>query len=185
MAMKLKLESSDIALGFEKKKPFQAAALAAFEDASKLLQAKGRDNIRSAGFSSHFQSGWTTKVFPNDGDPAVYGHHKRSFANVFERGAVVRGKPLLWLPLPKTPKFIGGKRTTASLWARVVGPLRSVRIHSGGKPLLVGKLPGGQESVPLFVGVRAAKIGKRLDITRVGEAVADAIPALFEKHLKE
>lgn len=185
MKLKVDIDRSDLAKDI--KAPIAAATAETMRQGASLLLKRGRANIAAAGFSSKWQAAWKVNVFANEGtlSPAIFGHHTIPFSNVFEKGARIAGKPLLWLPLPNIPKFLGGKRTTPELWVRVVGPLASVRRHSGGKPLLVGKLPGTQENVPLFVGVPAVKIGKRFDLARVGESVSDDLPAIFDNLLKE
>jgi hypothetical protein len=136
-------------------------------------------------------------------------YHKVPYADVFERGAVIHGKPLLWLPLPSAPFGKGGRRIPAAQFRQQVGaPLYSIR--RPGKPPLLGanvrmtsaragkatslsllrrgRNPGGRgavQLVPLYVGVEAAAIPKRFAIIdAIARAVA-ALPGLYLKHFRD
>lgn len=130
------------------------AARAAFQDLAKHVQSAGRSEIARSGLSRRWQTGFRTYVFPRraggSGDLTMRGRHSIGFANVFERGARIGGKPLLWIPLPTAPAKINGKRTTAGEFVRSVGPLHSIN-RPGRAPLLAGyamrATPGRRVSV--------------------------------------
>jgi hypothetical protein len=117
------------------------ATRAAFLDLAKQVQTQGRAAIASAGLSRRWQTGFKTYVFPRRpgaaGELAMRGQHRIGYANVFERGARISGKPLLWIPLPTAPAKINGRPTTAGLYVRSVGPLHSIN-RPGRPPLLAG-----------------------------------------------
>lgn len=200
------------------------ATRAAFQDLAKQVQTAGRAEIARSGLSRRWQTGFRTYVFPRrivpgaTADLAMRGQHRIPFFNVFERGAQISGRPLLWIPLPTAPKKINGKPITAGAYVRSVGPLHSIN-RPGRSPLLagyamnaprgravtVGQLRTGQRntrrrqaraafggrlgkrpvSVPLFVGVPAARIRDRLNISRVYEQARRDLPNLYAKRLRE
>lgn len=198
------------------------AARAAFQDLAKQVQSAGRAEIARSGLSRRFQTGFRTYVFPRraggSGELTMRGFHSIGFANVFERGARIGGRPLLWIPLPTAPAKINGRRTTAGEYVRSIGPLHSIN-RPGRAPLLAGyamratpgrrvsvaQLRTGQRnvrrrqaraafggrlgkrpvSVPLFVGVRAATIRDRLNISSIYERARRDLPALYAKRLAE
>src|SRR4249920_425273 len=77
----------------------EEAEAGAVLDAAELAVKEGRANIASAGFPGPWQAALATRFYPNKGgDPAALIFHTMSLARVFERGARIRGRPLLWLP---------------------------------------------------------------------------------------
>ncbi len=117
------------------------ATRAAFQDLAKQVQTQGRAEIARSGLSRRWQTGFRTYVFPRRpgqaGELAMRGQHRIGYANVFERGARIGGRPLLWIPLPTAPKKINGRPTTAGLYVHAVGPLHSIN-RPGRPPLLAG-----------------------------------------------
>lgn len=129
------------------------ATRAAFQDLATQVQRQGRAEIARSGLSRRWQTGFKTYVFPRRpgqaGELAMRGQHRIGYANVFERGARIGGKPLLWIPLPTAPKRINGKPTTAGEYVRAVGPLHSIN-RPGRPPLLAGyamRAPSGGRSL--------------------------------------
>ncbi len=128
---------------------------------------------------------------------------KPAFLNVFETGAQISGKPLLWLPLDTVPLGASGKRLTPKQYVDRIGPLHSAR---GAKtPLLVGKgtrsqilratakavrfrkragLQQGAVNIPLFVGVPAVNIRKRLDLAGIVASARSKLGELYLKNIK-
>lgn len=117
------------------------AARAAFQDMAAQVQRQGRSEIARAGLSRRWQSGFRTTVFPRrpdfTTDLVMRGRHRIGYANVFERGARISGRPLLWIPLPGTPPKLNGRRITAREFVQSVGPLHSIP-RPGRPPLLAG-----------------------------------------------
>lgn len=129
------------------------ALRAAMTDLAKQVQTQGRAEIARGGFSSRWQTGFRTYVFPRvptgSLDMQMRGRYRIGYANIFERGGTIRGKPLLWVPLPSAPPKIGGKRTTARAYVQAIGPLHSIN-RPGRPPLLAGysmRAPAGGRSL--------------------------------------
>jgi hypothetical protein len=190
--MSLRLTLSAVAGGFYKaitegEKPIAKAATAAVREAAEMAKSQGRASIAGAGFSRKWQNALQSKIYPPNRDSmraAAVIYHKVPYAEVFEEGAVIHGKPLLWLPLPNAPFGAGGKRIPASRFRELVGwPLYTIR--RPGKPPMLGayvrmtnaragkalslsllrrgRNPGGRGNlrlVPLYVGVEVASIAK-------------------------
>lgn len=119
------------------------ATRAAFQDLAKQVQAAGRAEIARSGLGPRFARGFRTYVFPRRITPgstaelAMRGQHRLGYANIFERGGRISGRPLLWIPLPTAPAKINGRPTTAGLYVHAVGPLHSIN-RPGRAPLLAG-----------------------------------------------
>ncbi len=139
-----------------------AAATKAMRQAGKEAVTKGRARITAAGFSSAFARTLQAINKPKSGyalNPGVYIHTTVNYADVFEKGATIRGaiggrsaSPYLWLPFPEVPpmpgrgvKFggiVGRAHMTPSQYVRNVGPLFTV--HRPGKlPLLAAEVETG------------------------------------------
>lgn len=181
------------------------AASAAVHGAGDLAKKAGRANIASAGFGSKWQNALRCNFYPPENakpsiNSAALVYHKIPYAIVFEEGATIVGKPLLWLPLDRAlPSRSGGHRWTPKLYVQQVGPLRLIR-PPGKRPLLVGN-PRGPEAgrsprlrskgasagrmVPLFVGIDTVTIGKKFDIVKIVQAAAGRLEALYAQNLKD
>jgi hypothetical protein len=212
----LRLTLSAVAGGFmramtEGERPIAKAATAAVREAADLAKRGGRASIAGAGFSRKWQNALQAKVYPQNRDSmraAALIYHKVPYADVFERGAVIHGKPLLWLPLPTAPFGKGGRRIPAAQFRQQVGtPLYNIR--RPGKPPLLGanvrmtsaragkaislallrrgRNPGGRgavQLVPLYVGVELAALPKRFAIIDAITRAAAALPGLYLKHFR-
>lgn len=194
----------------EIERPVAEAATAAMREVADTAVRDGRGQIASAGMSTRSQKAFTSKLYPKGGKtttlrPAARVYHKIGYFRVFEEGATITGKPKLWLPLDTVPMGTGGRRLTPKQYVQRIGPLRSVNVP-GKKPLLVGRagrstilratekftrlrrgaLARGVfgASVPLYVGVDAAKLPKKFSLYAAIERAADRIAEFYVKNLK-
>jgi hypothetical protein len=131
----------------------------AMTDIAKQVQQQGRAEIARAGFSPRLQRGFRTYVFPRIPKPdsldmQMRGRHRVGYFNIFERGGVIHGKPLLWIPLPSAPAKINGRPTTAAAYVQNIGPLHSIN-RPGRPPLLAG------------YSMRAPGPGRRLSVAQL------------------
>jgi hypothetical protein len=152
------------------------AEAGAVQDAAKLAVTLGRANIAAAGFPAQWQKALTSKFFPNKGgDPAALIFDTSRFAGVFERGARISGRPLLWLPLEgNLPTGIHTPRAYRG---------RLVSVNVAGKPPLLFDA-GHRELGPLFVGVSQVNIRKRFDLYRIFAQAAAQMQDFYEKRIK-
>jgi hypothetical protein len=91
--------------------PIAKAGTAAVREAAEVAKAEGRASIAAAGFGRKWQNELRANVYPPNRDslrPAALIYHKVPYARVFEEGAVIHGKPRLWLPLPNAPMALAG-----------------------------------------------------------------------------
>lgn len=212
MARTLKIVMKQITEGFgaamrEKYRPLAEAGKETIEEVATRIKQKGRSHIAQAGFSKRWQNALRADVYPKRKaslNAATLIYHKIPYADVFETGATIRGKPTLWVPLSSTPKKLGRNRMTAERYRQEIGPLSLIK-RPGKKPLLAGKMAvsanqagkgdlgkvtvaklrkgaakaGVIRAVPLFVGVDSVKIRDRFRLTEVIEREADQIEAIF------
>jgi hypothetical protein len=196
----LRFSLTDVAKGFvdviarELQRPIAKAATAAMKDAGDVAKRIGRSSIASAGFSRKWQNALRVNVYPAQGDslrPAAFIFHKIRYAGVFEEGSVIRGQPLLWLPLANVP-VRRGRQMTPSEYVRSVGPLVSVQ-RSGSPPLLFAKYRAKRSRrraadslgrKPLYIGISTSTIAKRFDIRGAAQQAAAQLPTLYAKHLR-
>jgi hypothetical protein len=169
----------------EKHTAIRKAAKATIVAAANEMLRKGRADIGAAGFGRDWQDGLKVSVYPKgDRDSvnsAAYVTHDIPFAGVFEQGAVIRGSPLLWVPLPDVPKTVGRERMSPRLYAQSVGPLFSVRGPSG-RMLLVHKV--GKRLVPVFVGITNVMIKKRFHIEEIANSISNNLSSLYDQQIR-
>lgn len=196
------------------KTPASKAIIATFRQAAAMIQEGGRREIEAAGLGPRWVRGFNVKVTVPNGkelSPVLIGRHRIGYANVFERGATITGRPLLWIPLPTAPK-LGRRRLTPRLYFQNIGPLHLIK-RPGRAPLLAGdavRVPargaavsasslrtGAKRaaqnksrrrrlkvnSVPIFVGVPAVRIAQRLNVSEVYADVRRMLPELYRKNL--
>jgi hypothetical protein len=122
------------------------AASGAIGETADRVKREGRAAIGAAGFSRRWQNALRVDIYPR-GKPrtassAIYIFHNIRYAGVFEKGATIRGSPLLWLPLPTAPLQAGGRRVTAGNYRELIGsPLHTIR-RPGKAPLLAAYVAG-------------------------------------------
>lgn len=192
-------------------RPIAKAGTAALRAAVDDAKADGRASIAAAGFSKRWQNTLRGDVFPRRGDSADAAgiiRHIIPYADVFETGATIRGKPKLWVPLPSSPKKVSRKKMTPKNFAQSIGPLFPIRSKRG-VTLLAAKMSvsaaaarrgppyrvtvpalrrgasgqGLTRAVPIFAGVSSVQIGRKFSIGKAIDQAVDKLPALYLKHL--
>lgn len=187
-------------------KPIASAATGAVKDAAAQIKTQGRAAIASGGFGQKWQNALRVEVYPKAGtsaNAAALAHHKIPYAGVFETGATIAGKPLLWIPISGTPARISGQRFTPRIFRALIGPLVSIKTRNG-RPLLAAPISGRPTSKvtvarlrrgtrgqgnnialqPVFVGVPAAQIRKRFDLQAVFERAQQGLADGYLRNLK-
>jgi len=165
----------------DKQPPVATAAVAALRDVAAESVQEGRSNIAAAGAGftrAQWQSGlqYRTSGATEGGEPSLQARavifHKYGIAGVFEHGATIQGRPLLWIPTkhgaPTASK--SGKKLTSA----------TVR----GQPMLFDANDPARDRKPLYIGVPLVRIEPRWRITEIVKEHAAKIGMLFLKHFK-
>ena len=166
----------------DKQRPMATAAVAALRDVAAESVQEGRSNIAAAGAGftrAQWQSGlqYRTSGATEGGEPSLQARatifHKYGIAGVFEYGATIRGRPMLWIPTrhgaPTASK--SGKKLTSA----------TVR----GQPMLFDADDKDRNRKPLYIGVPSVRIPKKFRITEIVKAHAAKIAQAFIKHFKD
>jgi len=164
----------------DKQRPVVTAAVAALRETAANAVQEGRSNIAGAGrFGPKWQQGLqyrTKDAVAAGGEPSLQAKaiifHKYGFAGVFEHGATIQGKPLLWIPTtPGAPTASrSGKKLTSA----------TVR----GQPMLFDANDKDRDRKPLYIGVPSVRIPKKWRITEIVKEHVRRFAQLFHKHLK-
>jgi hypothetical protein len=164
----------------DKQRPVATAAVAALRETAANAVQEGRSNIAGAGkFGPKWQSGlqYRTQDAQEGGEPSLQAKaiifHKFGMAGVFEHGATIQGKPLLWIPT--TP---GGPSASRSGKKLVSATVR-------GKPMLFDATDKDRDRKPLYIGVPSVRIPKKWRITEIVKQHAARIAQLFIQHFKD
>lgn len=193
--------------------PISEAGTAAMRAAADEVKQEARASIASAGFSKKWQNALRVDAYPKKGasaNAAAHIYHKIPYADVFEEGATIRGRPHLWVALPHTPKKVAGKKMTAARFAENIGPLFPLPTR-GGKPMLAAKMAvsktaakkgppykatmaglrrgaAGQgivRAVPVFVGLDRVRIARKFRIQDAIDKAVGRLPELYLDNLKD
>jgi Family of unknown function (DUF6441) len=189
-------------------RPIAKAATLAVIDAADAAKRAGRSQIAAAGFSGKWQNAFRADVYPKGGrvfsmNAAALVYHKISYAEIFENGATIAGKPYIWLPTDNVPQRLGGQRISVRQYLSQIGPLEFAQ-RPGKPPLLVAKLRiGGRvtarkvrqagliagageavRSIPMFVGITQATVPKKFDLLGAIARAAAQLPELYVAHLE-
>jgi hypothetical protein len=157
----------------EKQQPVLDASIFALKETASNAVDEGRRNIASAGrFGRNWQRDLQFRMTDTGLDTKAIVFHKSALATVFENGATIRGKPILWIPTTPgaPPPRRSGKRLT---FARVRGT-----------PLLFDADDRDRHRRPLYFGVSVAHIRKRWRITEIVEEQVRRFPLLFDKYFR-
>lgn len=151
-------------------KPIAEAGAAAIRQAGDDVKRDARASIASAGFGAKWQNALRVDVYPKRGSSAraaAHIYHKIPYAEVFERGVTIRGKPMLWIPMSHTPKRANGARLTAAAYVRTIGPLVSFN-RPGKPPMLAGQIKASAKGTITPAKLRS---GKKLAAKKGGAGV--------------
>lgn len=118
------------------------AVQAAANRAAETIEDRGRDDIAAGGnFSSErWQEGFQAKVsFQSRSDINIRVTHSVFFWRVFELGAKIFGRPLLWIPLSFARDVTGRARDYPGKLFRVNRPGKAPLLMSDDGPKYFGK----------------------------------------------
>ena len=165
----------------EKQYPIAEAAVAALRDVAAMSVQEGRADIAAAGnFKGDWQARLQYRVFDatdESGGPSLNARavifHRYGIAGVFEYGATMHGRPLIWIPTTRgaPPARKSGKRLVSA----------TVR----GQPMLFDANDRNRQRKPLYVGVKQVTVPKTFHVTEIAKANWEKLGALFYLHLKD
>ena len=143
--------------------------------AKEMVETEGRANIAAGGnFSSpRWQDGLQAKIsFQTRTDLTLRVTHDVSYWQVFENGAIIRGNPMLWIPL-------SGSNADA----------RKVRARDYGAPLFrvdrVGKAPLLHDGdAPQYFGKESVTIPRKWHLRDVVKRVARQMGKIYRQAMK-
>jgi hypothetical protein len=165
------------------------------DQTAQLVIDKGKEDMAGAGnfTSSRWQDGLHADVTQGGRNIKISVYHDVEYFGVFEFGATIYGKPLLWIPLTglgaegiMARDYPGGlfrvDRTGVS-GAGFKGQKRSVKGQfTGGflAPLLLSF-----DGVPRYFGKESVTIPQKFHIRDICQEVADEMPDLYEQTFDE
>src|SRR5215471_708150 len=142
------------------------ALFLAAEDAATAIEEEGRKDIASAGnFGARWTEGLHAKVTRGGGNIRVSVTHDIPYWTVHQFGATIRGRPLLWIPLPDVPRDYRGTSTFFQTSKR-------------GNLLLFEKT-GARDIRPLRVAKEQVTIPKRFHVIEIAQAIARRMQQFF------
>jgi hypothetical protein len=167
----------------DKQRPVATAAVQALRDVAADAVQEGRTDIAAAGSGfthAKWLSGLQYKSIDyktQGGDPSLEAKaiifHTYGIAGVFESGATIHGKPLMWLPT--TP---GSPRISKSRKKLVFATVRGV-------PMAFNVADKARDRKPLYVGVPQVTIPKKFHIVDIVKANFAKLGAAFVREFKD
>jgi hypothetical protein len=151
-----------------------AAARAAATEAQSLILTRGRRDISSAGnFGRRWTEGLTAPITEGGGRIVINLSHAVPYFMVFQRGKVIRGKPLLWIPLSFATDAQGRRARDF--------PGGLFRVNRAGKaPLLLSF----RDKRPKYFGKTKVTIPKKFHVIEIARDVARSFRGLYRKTLR-
>lgn len=135
-----------------------------------ILEA-GRSDISGAGnFGARWTSGFTSEIGGDGNVRTVTLRQAVPYWKVFQYGAIIQGKPLLWIPTTK-----GGPRAREYGGRLFRVPKKGKSRPGGGVPLL---LDWDTKQV-MYTGHETVTIPKKFHLIEIARAEAKTVGALF------
>jgi hypothetical protein len=170
--MKFTVSASPLNSNKLREKVAKAVAASEQEVAENSVEL-GRRNIASAGhFGPNWQRDLQFRMSGKDLNTRATVFHKSALAGIFESGATIAGKPLLWIPT--TPGAPPIKRSGKRLIFAIVA----------GHHLAFDKDDRDRRRRPLYIGVPTVHIRKLWHITEIVKDEIAKFPAVFDKHFE-
>lgn len=146
---------------------------AAANRAAQEIETEGRANIRAGGNfgSARWQEGFRARLsFKSRADLVIRVTHDVPYWVVFEEGRVIRGKPLLWIPLD----FGNANGVRARDY-----PGKLFRVDRVGRnPLLFS------DSGPQYVGVTSVRIPRKWHLRQIVRQVARQMRDFYKEAMR-
>jgi hypothetical protein len=169
----------------------RSATRATAVEAAFEIQERGRADILAApgNWGSRWAEGLKTSVTEGGGSIRIATTHDIPYFNVFEHGAVIHGKPLLWIPLSfadDATKGMWSESGGTGIRARdYPGQLFRVDRKDGKAPLLMTPGSAGQPAQAKYFGKPEVTIPQKFHITDIIKDVARHMKDIYRKYLRE
>jgi hypothetical protein len=161
VALRIRLRSNSIKPQIDEtvdrlKQRFAGTVSAAAKQFADNVQREGRADIAAAGrFTGAWISGFTYDISGNaDGDQTIVFHHAKRLWRIFQKGATIKGDPLLWIPVdpggPPASKFPGRL-------------FQVKRLKKRGTPLLMSY----DDKQVKYIGVKKVIIRRKFHLLRI------------------
>lgn len=135
--------------------------------AENILQ-QGRQDISAAGnFGTRWTQGFTYDIEGEGNARTIIFRQQVPYWRVFQYGAVIHGKPLLWIPLSSTEPKVSARDFP--------GRLFRVNRRSGGAPLLMS----ADDKQVKYTGHESVRIPKKFHLVEIIRAEAKTLGALY------
>lgn len=153
----------------------QNAALQTARDAAAEIKKRGDVDITGAGkFGKRWTSSFHSDVITKGGNITIKTFSTIFYFGVFEFGATIFGKPLLWIPLPFAADAQG-------IMARnFPGGLFRVDRKRGGAPLLLSVRDGQ----PKYFGKARVRIPQKFHIRAICRDVAKKMKSTYQRNFR-
>ena len=149
----------------------RAAARETAQAAAEQIVTRGRADIRSApgNWGQRWPDGLNAEVSEGGGNIRISVTHDVPYFMVFERGALIKGKPLLWIPLSSNPFKVRARDYPGRLF-------KTVRKSDGLQ--LLGSRDDGQMK---YFAKESVTIPKKFHITEIARQVASNMKLAYRK----
>lgn len=147
---------------------------ATMKEGSEEILRRGRPDIARAGkFGTRWIQGLHADVLNTNTGTEIHVFHDVPYFSVFEFGKLIKGKPLLWIPL-SFASDAQGKRARDYPG----GLFRVDRKH--GAPLLLSISTGE----PKYFGKEQVRIPRKFHIRDIARTVANKLRSIYSKHFR-
>lgn len=146
---------------------------------AKMIETRGRADIARAGrFGTRWTQGLQTSVRPKTGaltNAVITVTHDVPYFDIFEKGGMIFGKPLLWIPLSYTKLTMSARD-----YAAAFGGLFYVKSRAG-LPLLLSL----RDHKPKYFGISKVNMPKKFHIEQICQEIMAEFETIYIAQLKE
>lgn len=148
----------------------------AARDAADTIVALGQGDIARAGnFGSRWTDGLHADVTEGGGNIRINVTHDVPYWSVFEHGATIAGRPMLWIPLSFATDAQGKRARDFP------GRLFRVDRKTGGAPLLLS----AEDKEPKYFGADEVTIPKKFHLTEITRSIAQRFADIYRARFQE
>jgi hypothetical protein len=180
MSLRVRLQSKSIKPELKEtidrlRQRVQEAAISSSEKLAEVILSEGRADIARAGrFGNAWTSGFTYEITGDEGGKtrSIVFHHSNPLWRVFQSGATIQGKPLLWIPVDP-----GGPRARDF-------PGRLFQVKRRGKrdtPLLMS----ADDKQVKYIGVKKVIIRRKFHLLKIIRDETKKLKDLFTNEMKK